>query len=67
MSKERKNEERQVRKANQEKSLVDWEADTGYEFGKCNKAREEEKRLAKEAVEFIKEHYGDVLRRLADS
>lgn len=45
MSKERKNEKRQVRKTNQEKSELD----------------------AKEFVEFIKEHYGDVLRRLADS
>lgn len=28
---------------------------------------EENKRDAKETAEFIKEHYGDVLRKLADS
>ena len=42
----------------QVKSLVDWEADTGYEFGKCNKTPEE-------IAQFIVDNYGDVLRRLS--
>ena len=41
----RKNEKRQVRKTNQEKSKLD----------------------TKETVDFIIEHYGDVLRKLAKS
>ena len=42
----------------QVKSLVDWEADTGYEFGKCNKTPEE-------IAQFIVDNYGDALRRLS--
>ena len=42
----------------QVKSLVDWEANTGYEFGKCNKTPEE-------VAQFIVDNYGDVLRRLS--
>ncbi len=42
----------------QVKSLVDWEADAGYEFGKCNKTPEE-------VAQLIVDNYGDVLRRLA--
>lgn len=44
----------------QVKSLVDWEADTGYEFGKCNKTTEE-------VAKFIVDNYGDALRRLRES
>lgn len=49
----------------QTKSLVDWEADIGYERGKCNKTPEEERKLVDEAVKLITEQYGDVLRKLA--
>lgn len=49
----------------QVKSLVDWEADIGYEPGKCNKTPEEERKLVDDAVKLITEQYGDVLRRLA--
>lgn len=42
----------------QVKSLVDWEADTGYERGKCNKTPEE-------VAEFIVDNYGDALKRLS--
>ena len=42
----------------QVKSLVDWEADTGYELGKCNKTPEE-------VAKFITDNYGDVLKRLS--
>ena len=41
-------------------SLVDWESDIGYKFGKCNKT-------PKEVAEFISDNYGDVLRRLSKS
>ena len=44
----------------QAKSLVDWEADTGYEFGKCNKTPEE-------VAKFIVDNYGDALRRLSET
>ncbi len=49
----------------QVKSLVDWEADIGYERGKCNKTPEEERKIVDDTVKLIKEQYGDVLRRLS--
>lgn len=49
----------------QVKSLVSWEADIGYEPGKCNKTPEEERKIVDDTVKFIIEHYGDVLKRLS--
>lgn len=49
----------------QVKSLVSWEADIGYELGKCNKTPEEERKLVDDAVKLITEQYGDALKRLS--
>ena len=58
-------EKRQIQEADKEKPLVDWTPEHEYETIKCNKTPEEERKIVDDTVEFIKEHYGDVLRRLS--
>ena len=51
-------EEAMQKSCDEQASLVDWEPDTGYESGKCNKTPEE-------VAKFIVDNYGDVLKRLS--
>lgn len=76
MSKERKNEKRQIRKTNQEKSKLDAKAAEFIEVSAnakeidkpqiyiTGKTKKEAKQNTKEFVELIKNQYGDVLRKL---
>lgn len=58
-------EKRQIQETDKEKPLVDWTPEYEYETIKCNKTPEEERKIVDDTVKFIKEHYGDVLKRLS--